>query len=39
MGLLTDQGDNLAVPDTEKAEVLKYLKNSHNNDGPRYPLP
>lgn len=35
MGLLTDQGDNLAMPDTKKAEVLKYLKNSHNDDGPK----
>lgn len=35
MDLLTDGGGSLAVVDTEKAEVLKYLKNSHEDEGPK----
>lgn len=29
MDLLTDGGGSLATVDTEKAEMLKYLKNSY----------
>lgn len=33
MDLLMGGGGSLAMVDTEKAEVLKYLKNSHKDKG------
>lgn len=37
MDLLMDEGGSLAMADTEKAEVLKCLRNSRKDDGANSP--